>query len=96
MVSSIPTADRTQPAADVLVERDGTVGVITINRPARLNPVTPEAGDMLRSAFLSWRPTAEFALSCSPAPGGDSARAQTFPAMWAMPAKCCWKRGTLW
>jgi 2-(1,2-epoxy-1,2-dihydrophenyl)acetyl-CoA isomerase len=52
MVSSIPIADRTQPAADVLVERDGTVGVITINRPARLNAVTPDAGDTLRSAFL--------------------------------------------
>jgi 2-(1,2-epoxy-1,2-dihydrophenyl)acetyl-CoA isomerase len=52
MVSSIPIADRTKPAADVLVERDGTVGVITLNRPARLNAVTPDAGDTLRSAFL--------------------------------------------
>jgi len=52
MVSSIPTADRTQPTADVLIERDGTVGVITINRPARLNAVTPETGNTLRSAFL--------------------------------------------
>jgi 2-(1,2-epoxy-1,2-dihydrophenyl)acetyl-CoA isomerase len=52
MVSSIPTTDRTQPTADVLVERDGIVGVITINRPARLNAVTPEAGDTLRTAFL--------------------------------------------
>lgn len=45
MTSSISTAD-------VLVERDETVGIITINRPARLNAVTPEAGDTLRSAFL--------------------------------------------
>jgi len=52
MVSTIPTADRTQPVPDVLVEHDGTVGVITINRPARLNAVTPETGDTLRSAFL--------------------------------------------
>jgi 2-(1,2-epoxy-1,2-dihydrophenyl)acetyl-CoA isomerase len=52
MVSSIPTADRTQPTADVLVEHDGTVGVITINRPTRLNAVTPATGDTLRSAFL--------------------------------------------
>jgi 2-(1,2-epoxy-1,2-dihydrophenyl)acetyl-CoA isomerase len=52
MVSSIPTADRTQPTADVLVEHADTVGVITINRPARLNAVTPETGDTLRSAFL--------------------------------------------
>ena len=52
MVSSMPTADRTQPTADVLIERDGTVGVITINRPARLNAVTPETGNTLRSAFL--------------------------------------------
>jgi 2-(1,2-epoxy-1,2-dihydrophenyl)acetyl-CoA isomerase len=52
MTSSISTADRTQPTADVLVERDDTVGIITINRPARLNAVTPQAGDTLRSAFL--------------------------------------------
>ena len=52
VVSSISPADRTQPAADVLVEHDGTVGVITINRPARLNAVTPATGDTLRSAFL--------------------------------------------
>ena len=52
MVSSIPTTDHTQPTTDVLVEHDDTVGVITINRPARLNAVTPAAGDTLRSAFL--------------------------------------------
>lgn len=52
MTSSIPVAADTQPAADVLVERDGTVGVVTINRPTRLNAVTPDAGDTLRSAFL--------------------------------------------
>jgi 2-(1,2-epoxy-1,2-dihydrophenyl)acetyl-CoA isomerase len=52
MTSSIPVAADTQPAADILVERDGTVGVVTINRPARLNAVTPDAGDTLRSAFL--------------------------------------------
>lgn len=52
MVSSIPTADRTQPTADILVERDDAVGVITINRPQRLNAVTPDAGDTLRAAFL--------------------------------------------
>ncbi len=53
MVSSIPTTDRAQPAADVLVDRDGTVGVITINRPARLIAVTPQTGNTLRSAFLA-------------------------------------------
>jgi 2-(1,2-epoxy-1,2-dihydrophenyl)acetyl-CoA isomerase len=52
MVSSIPNTDDTQPTTDVLVEHDDTVGVITINRPARLNAVTPAAGDALRSAFL--------------------------------------------
>lgn len=52
MTSSTPIADRTEPTADVLVERDDTVGVVTINRPARLNAVTPDAGDKLRSAFL--------------------------------------------
>jgi 2-(1,2-epoxy-1,2-dihydrophenyl)acetyl-CoA isomerase len=52
MTSSIPVAEGTQPTADVLIEREGAVGVITINRPARLNAVTPEAGTALRSAFL--------------------------------------------
>jgi len=47
-----PATDGAQSANDVLVERDGPVGLITINRPARLNAVTPEAGDTLRSAFL--------------------------------------------
>jgi 2-(1,2-epoxy-1,2-dihydrophenyl)acetyl-CoA isomerase len=37
---------------DVLVDRDGSVGIITINRPARLNAVTPEVGGVLESAFL--------------------------------------------
>ncbi|CQD17722.1 enoyl-CoA hydratase [Mycobacterium lentiflavum] len=50
--SAASPADVTEPAADVLVERDDTVGIITINRPARLNAVTSEAGDKLRSAFL--------------------------------------------
>src|SRR5271156_3474961 len=52
MVSSIPTTDHTQPTTDVLVELDDTVGVITINRPARLKAVTPAVGAALRSAFL--------------------------------------------
>jgi 2-(1,2-epoxy-1,2-dihydrophenyl)acetyl-CoA isomerase len=39
-------------ASDVLVDRDGSVGIITINRPARLNAVTPEVGGVLESAFL--------------------------------------------
>ncbi|ORW23646.1 hypothetical protein AWC19_11280 [Mycobacterium palustre] len=52
MVSSTPAVDHSQPAADVLIERDGPVGVVTINRPARLNAVNPETGDTLRSAFL--------------------------------------------
>jgi 2-(1,2-epoxy-1,2-dihydrophenyl)acetyl-CoA isomerase len=47
-----PTPNTDTSRADVLVERDGAVGVITINRPARLNAVTPEIGDVLRSAFL--------------------------------------------
>lgn len=52
MASSISLTADTQPVADVLVERDGTVGVVTINRPTRLNAVTPEASDALKSAFL--------------------------------------------
>jgi 2-(1,2-epoxy-1,2-dihydrophenyl)acetyl-CoA isomerase len=49
---STSSADDGQRAGDVLLDRDGPVGVITINRPARLNAVTPAAGDTLRSAFL--------------------------------------------
>jgi 2-(1,2-epoxy-1,2-dihydrophenyl)acetyl-CoA isomerase len=51
-MSPTDTSDGARPAPDVLVDRDGSVGLITINRPARLNAVTPEMGDMLRSAFL--------------------------------------------
>jgi 2-(1,2-epoxy-1,2-dihydrophenyl)acetyl-CoA isomerase len=50
--SSTDTSDGARPAGDVLVDREGSVGLITINRPARLNAVTPEMGDTLRSAFL--------------------------------------------
>jgi 2-(1,2-epoxy-1,2-dihydrophenyl)acetyl-CoA isomerase len=39
-------------APDVLVDRDGSVGLITINRPTRLNAVTPAMANTLRSAFL--------------------------------------------
>src|SRR6201982_3960979 len=51
-MSPTDTSDGARPARDVLVDRDGSGGLITINRPARLNAVTPEMGDMLRSAFL--------------------------------------------
>jgi 2-(1,2-epoxy-1,2-dihydrophenyl)acetyl-CoA isomerase len=47
-----PTADTDNQHVDVLLDRDGPVGLITINRPGRLNAVTPEIGDVLRSAFL--------------------------------------------
>jgi 2-(1,2-epoxy-1,2-dihydrophenyl)acetyl-CoA isomerase len=46
------TVDNDGHTADVLVDRDGSVGIITINRPARLNAVTPEVGGILESAFL--------------------------------------------
>ncbi|BBX00036.1 hypothetical protein BST36_23605 [Mycolicibacterium moriokaense] len=36
---------------DVLVTRDGPVGIVTINRPERLNAVTPSAGERLSAAF---------------------------------------------
>jgi 2-(1,2-epoxy-1,2-dihydrophenyl)acetyl-CoA isomerase len=45
-------ADDGQCDHDVLIDRDGPVGVITINRPSRLNAVTPETGHTLASAFL--------------------------------------------
>jgi 2-(1,2-epoxy-1,2-dihydrophenyl)acetyl-CoA isomerase len=48
---STSSANDGQRAGDVLIDRDGPVGVITINRPARLNAVAPETGDVLASAF---------------------------------------------
>ncbi len=41
----------TATEADVLVTREGAVGIVTINRPHRLNAVTPAAGDRLSEAF---------------------------------------------
>jgi len=41
----------TATETDVLVTRDGPVGIVTINRPHRLNAVTPAAGDRLSAAF---------------------------------------------
>jgi 2-(1,2-epoxy-1,2-dihydrophenyl)acetyl-CoA isomerase len=41
----------TATTTDVLVTRDGPIGIVTINRPDRLNAVTPEAGDRLAAAF---------------------------------------------
>lgn len=41
-----------QSDVDVLVDRDGAVGIVTINRPTRLNAVTPEVGGVLEAAFL--------------------------------------------
>ncbi|BBY80204.1 2-(1,2-epoxy-1,2-dihydrophenyl)acetyl-CoA isomerase [Mycolicibacterium pulveris] len=40
--------------ADVVVTRDGAVGIVTINRPQRLNAVTPDAGDRLAAAFAAF------------------------------------------
>jgi 2-(1,2-epoxy-1,2-dihydrophenyl)acetyl-CoA isomerase len=37
---------------DVLVSRQGPVGIVTINRPDRLNAVTPDVGERLSDAFL--------------------------------------------
>ncbi|MUL65827.1 hypothetical protein BOO86_15235 [Mycobacterium sp. CBMA 234] len=37
---------------DVLTTRDGPLGIVTINRPQRLNAVTPAAGEQLRAAFI--------------------------------------------
>jgi 2-(1,2-epoxy-1,2-dihydrophenyl)acetyl-CoA isomerase len=37
---------------DVLITRDGPVGIVTINRPERLNAVTPDTGERLADAFL--------------------------------------------
>lgn len=50
--TSTPSANGDEHAGDVIIYRDGPVGVITINRPGRLNAVTPEAGDTLAAAFL--------------------------------------------
>ncbi|TPG32382.1 enoyl-CoA hydratase/isomerase family protein [Mycolicibacterium hodleri] len=43
---------KTSPEGAVLVVRRGTVGVVTLNRPERLNALDPCTGDLLRSAFL--------------------------------------------
>jgi 2-(1,2-epoxy-1,2-dihydrophenyl)acetyl-CoA isomerase len=51
-MSPTDTSDGAGPAHDVLVDRDGSVGLITINRPSRLNAVAPDTGDTLASAFL--------------------------------------------
>jgi 2-(1,2-epoxy-1,2-dihydrophenyl)acetyl-CoA isomerase len=45
------TAPPTENTADILVARDGEVGIVTINRPRRLNAVTPSAGERLSEAF---------------------------------------------
>lgn len=37
---------------DVVITREGPLGIITINRPQRLNAVTPAAGEQLRAAFV--------------------------------------------
>src|SRR6516162_1091881 len=50
-MSPTEASDDARPAHDVLVDRDGSVGLITINRPSRLNAVAPETGDTLASAF---------------------------------------------
>ena len=47
-----PDAQAGQPVKDVLVDRHGSVGVITICRPARLNAATPVMVGRLESAFL--------------------------------------------
>jgi 2-(1,2-epoxy-1,2-dihydrophenyl)acetyl-CoA isomerase len=55
VAQSAPSAsalDNDQHGSDVVVDRDGSVGVITINRPSRLNAVTPTVGGVLESAFL--------------------------------------------
>lgn len=49
--TSTSTSHGDQRAGDVVVDRDGSVGVVTINRPNRLNAVTPDAGDKLAAAF---------------------------------------------
>lgn len=36
----------------LIVKRDGCVGIVSLNRPRRLNAVPPEMGNMLRGAFL--------------------------------------------
>lgn len=52
------TSDNTTET-DVLVTRNGPVGIVTINRPHRLNAVTPAAGDRLAEAFENLAADAE-------------------------------------
>lgn len=52
MAASVPETDDSTCAGDVLVERAGGVGVITINRPSRLNAISKPQVDQLAAAFV--------------------------------------------
>ena len=85
---STPDRHDGHPAKDVLVDRDGSVGVITICRPARLNAVTPVMVGRLESAFLELEADGSIrAVVLTGAGNGDSAPAQTFPVMSARPCE---------
>lgn len=43
----------TERQPEVLVDRRGTVGIVTINRPDRLNAVQPVMGDTIREVLLA-------------------------------------------
>ncbi|CAN1513733.1 CaiD Enoyl-CoA hydratase/carnithine racemase [Rhabdaerophilaceae bacterium] len=45
----------TEPAGDILVERHGALGLVTLNRPQALNALNDAMVDGLRAALDSWR-----------------------------------------
>jgi enoyl-CoA hydratase/carnithine racemase len=49
-------------SANIIVERDGAVGIITINRPEKLNAMTPEMADALVNAVGDFN--ADDAIRC--------------------------------
>ena len=82
VAAPIPNADDKERLDDVLVDRDGSVGVITINRPARLNAVTGEVGDVLRSAFLELEADSSIRAVVLTGAGRGFCRRQT---LWSVP-----------
>jgi hypothetical protein len=64
-------------ADSLLVEHDGPVTVVTINRPERRNAVDSVCADQLREAFLAFDATRSARWPCWPVRPGPSAPGPT-------------------
>ena len=79
---------------------EGRVGVVTLNRPERKNPLTFESYAELRDLFRALATPATCAPSCSPAPAATSAPAATCTRSsvrsraWTPPGCCSFTRMT--